>query len=114
METPKEPQVLLKIYNTESTYHRFKHIALSYLMLKYSCGIHNIIFTPTINGLGELKVTSDGGLIFRAIVLEDYNKFATQVKFGIVFFKKHISDNVFMTLDEIKKMFIHDLNLIDN
>jgi hypothetical protein len=100
---------LLKVYNGETTYHTFSHFILAYLFLSNGCGIHDIVFKPTLNDIGELTVTSDGMLIFRAIAHKDFDQFATSTLFIVYYFDEPI-ERTEMTLDEIKKLIIKKLS----
>lgn len=100
-----------------TTHHTFTHIMLGYLFLKYACGIHDINYRPYDNGdgensplketLGMLTVSSDGMLIFRAVVTSNWNDISTHASFLV----QHFSDKQekMMTFHDIKQMLIRDL-----
>lgn len=102
---------ILKIENKDTTYHTFSHAIIAYLLLKYSCGIHDIVYTPVSEsgyGIGKLVVTSDGMLIFKATVNRDWDRWDTL--FQLQYFDGQeypVSEP--KSLDYIKKLIIQSL-----
>ncbi len=105
-----ESKTLLTIKNYESTVHTFTHIFLSYLMLKYSIGIHNIEFTPSqIENVGTLTISSDGMLMFKATTINDWNNWNS--KFIVEYLLKPYTKPKVLEFNAIKRILINDLKI---
>jgi hypothetical protein len=105
---------LLTVENNSTTVHTFRHVALSFLFMKYSLGIHNIKyeeFSEQGAGIGWLTVSSDGMLIFKAMVNRDWTNL--QTLFLVQFFDgKEYKIQSPKTLTQLKRMFINNLKQI--
>jgi hypothetical protein len=103
---------ILTIDSKETTHHTFTHVALAFLFLNYSCGIHNIEYKEEFaggHGLGWLTVSSDGMLIFKAFVNRDWDSPGTLYLVRYFNGKKYETPSPPITLSEVKKMFIKAL-----